>query len=189
MQNPYLDEYTRLKSEAEKRHTHSFLASANFWHYREKMTKSFSWAIPTEEAIKAIAELEPIVEIGAGTGYWGWLLRQCGAHVKLYDRKPKKNYWIEGMWTGVIEGTERNAKRYPDHALMLCWPLYDHPMAFKCLERYKGDTVIYVGESYGGCTADDAFHKMLGERFAQVTEIEIPRWYGIKDAVEIWKRK
>jgi len=193
MNNPYLDEINELKEKAKSTQPVGFrshyAAGMEIWQHRRELAKKYAWAIPDETAIHLIAELEPIVEIGAGTGYWAWLLRQCGVHIKPYDRKPGKNHWVEGLWTGVIAGGPRNAKRYPDHALMLCWPLYDDRMAFECLSRYTGDTVVYIGEGSGGCTGDDKFHAMLYERFAEVKQHDIPKWWGLHDSLEIWRRK
>ena len=43
---------------------------------RKPLIWAYAWAIPSDEAIHAIAELGPLLELGAGTGYWAWLLRQ-----------------------------------------------------------------------------------------------------------------
>lgn len=37
---------------------------------RDQMIHAYSWAVPGPEAIDAIASRGPIIEIGAGTGYW-----------------------------------------------------------------------------------------------------------------------
>jgi hypothetical protein len=46
---------------------------------RHALVDRYGWAIPTDEAIAALVELSPLVEIGAGRGYWAHLLRQAGA--------------------------------------------------------------------------------------------------------------
>ena len=47
-----------------------------------------SFAIPTEAALEAIAEHAPLIECGAGTGYWSALLQQRGIDVIAYDSHP-----------------------------------------------------------------------------------------------------
>ena len=40
----------------------------------------YAWAIPTTKCIEIMFHLGPIVEVGAGKGYWGFLLRRYAAH-------------------------------------------------------------------------------------------------------------
>jgi hypothetical protein len=45
---------------------------------RRELAALFSWSIPTEPALAALAGLAPLVECGAGMGYWTALLRARG---------------------------------------------------------------------------------------------------------------
>mmetsp|Transcript_7858 Transcript_7858/g.19988 ORF Transcript_7858/g.19988 Transcript_7858/m.19988 type:complete len:164 (-) Transcript_7858:188-679(-) len=69
----------------------------------------YAWAIPDQRAIRIIANFSPLVEIGAGKGYWAMLLRQAGADVLALDitgssRKkgaaPGKK-GLQGQWSEV----------------------------------------------------------------------------------------
>ncbi|CAM9339292.1 unnamed protein product, partial [Phaeothamnion confervicola] len=144
----------------------------------EELVRRYAWAIPDERAIQAAAEFSPIVEIGAGGGYWASLLRARGADVKAYDLEPsrarekgkgkakkrKSERKEEGedeeivFWTEVLEGgppvleEDGNAER----ALLLCYPDFDgstndndEPMSLQCLQRSETDVVIHVGELFG----------------------------------------
>lgn len=169
---------------------------------RHQLVRRFAWAVPSTEAIEAIAELgKPVLEIGAGLGYWGWLLQQLDVDVELYDREPEDETTWSSIdiepWLPVREGTEdvlleRNG--WPDHALLLCWPPYKSTMPERCLERFAGDTLIHVGE-HGGCTARDEFYEQLpvdadeprnGWRLER--GVAIPQWYGIHDLLTIYRR-
>lgn len=58
---------------------------------REDLVKRFSWAIPSPTSLAFIAlhlDGRPIVEMGAGTGYWAWMLTQMGLDVVAYDSHP-----------------------------------------------------------------------------------------------------
>jgi hypothetical protein len=46
---------------------------------------SFAWAIPDELAMKIISHYSPIVEVGAGLGYWARCMRERGIEVTAYD--------------------------------------------------------------------------------------------------------
>lgn len=157
---------------------------------RHELVARFSWAIPNEEALQAIAALSPIVEIGAGTGYWASLLAARGADVVAYDEKPGFNDWCDHEpYFPVTVGSWQRLYSHPDRTLFLCWPPYDNPLAVRALEVHTGQRVVYVGEGSGGCCADDAFFRLLDERWEEEREVPIPQWFGLHDTCTIHRRK
>lgn len=75
---------------------------------RRKGIKRYGFAIPNHEALEAIVELhQPIVEIGAGTGYWCYLLRQRGVDIVAYDTKNSQHKF-EREWTDIVQGDHTN---------------------------------------------------------------------------------
>lgn len=98
----------------------------------------------------------PIVEIGAGTGYWARLASQAGTDIVAHDADPER----EPKYFPVKRGGPSMAQRHHRRTLLLCWPPRNEPMASECLSAYTGSTVIYIGEP-SGATADDTFHDML----------------------------
>jgi hypothetical protein len=180
---------------------------------REQLVKRYAWAIPNDEALETIAALDRhVVEVGAGLGYWASRLQRMGVSVVAFDNMPGEgNDYCEGRpWTHVLYGDHRQLRHTESHhALLLCWPPYDDSMAADCLEAFNGDTLIYVGESAGGCTGDARFHEMLtGETFGsyddesgewiegaevvvawqEVAQVDIPRWWGIRDTLTVYRR-
>lgn len=157
---------------------------------REVLVKKFSWAIPNKEALTAIASLgKPIVEVGAGSGYWAMLLQNMGVTVVPIDKTPPPNTFAAKRYTQIIKGSCEDLPNFPGYVLMLCWPPYDKPLAADAIKTYQGSTIIYIGEGYGGCTGDDEFHKLLNADWEQKQEIRIPQWYGIRDFMGIYQRK
>jgi hypothetical protein len=155
----------------------------------------YAWSVPNEEALETIAALGPIIEIGAGTGYWAHLLRSLyKVNVLAYDKYPvsqKPNRYHKGAkaWTGVLPGRPVKAGKHPDRALMLCWPPYDTPMGYEALKAYKGSTVVYIGESAWGCTGDAAFHRLLDEEWTEQKHVRLPNYGGIHDTLTVYTRK
>lgn len=151
---------------------------------REELVHKYSWAVPNEEALAKIASFSPIIEIGAGTGYWAKRIVDHGGKIVAFDRHPEahKHY-------NVAKGDWRAVSIYPDHTLFLCWPPYNESLAYDCLHAYKGKHIIYVGEHDGGCTANDKFHKILEDKWETIEIIDIPQWWGIHDRVYICRRK
>lgn len=162
------------------------------YRIRRDLIKQYAFAIPCEEALRALRALGPIVEMGAGSGYWAYLLRKRGCDVQAYDKRPslhENEYAFTKQWTGVIKGRPGKLKKRADRALFLCWPSYATAFASTCLARYTGDTVAYIGEGWGGCTGDDAFHEALNEYWSEVRKVDLPQWDGVHDDLYIYRRK
>lgn len=164
---------------------------------RDRLVSKYSWAIPTEEALREIAKLSPLVEMGAGTGYWAMLLKKMGADVIPYDRSPPGslkslasacNPWHVGskQHTKILHGTPKMLKVHSDRTLFLCWPPRGS-MALECLKHWSGDNLVYVGE-FGEQMADLKFHERLGLEFSLQHTVALPNWPGVHDAVTIWRR-
>ena len=167
---------------------------------RGEFCKTFAWAIPNNQAIETIARYSPIVEIGAGGGYWAMLLRDKGVDVICYDKNPpnvkldasKSESWSQVLWSEVLKGGSTQAGKYPDRALFLCWPPYRQNMADNALRHYLkagGKTIIYVGETKWGCCANEKFFSRLKKNFTLEEYVSIPVWDSIHDQLFVWTRK
>lgn len=154
------------------------------YKFRDKYVKKYTWAIPTWEAVKKISSYSPLVEIGAGSGYWASLIQDAGGVCVPFDVDPWKH-----TFCNVLEEGPEVLVNFPQYTLFLCWPPYDASMAADCLKYYCGNTVIYIGEGNGGCTGDDLFHEKLEAKYKKVDWFEVPQFYGLHDKGEIWLRR
>ncbi len=165
----------------------------NRWDWRTELRRVYSYAIPEWGAVRALLDLSPIVEIGAGNGYWAKILAGAGADVIAYDAYPATwtNNYVNGIeWFPVIHGNAFAAGMHPGRVLFLCWPPYDDPMAHDALVTHRaagGTRVAYIGEGYGGCTADDAFHDALARDYTKTAEQSLPQWDGLHDRLLIYE--
>lgn len=149
------------------------------WHY--------AWAVPNEGSIATIvreAAGREIVEICAGSGYWGALINDAGGKITCYDIDP----WPVRHYP-VSVGSSEKLENSKDKCLFLCWPPYDMPIGYECLQAFDGDTLFYVGEGYGGCTADDDFHSLLNDAWKEVVDFTIPQHDGLHDRLFVYRRK
>ena len=162
---------------------------------RHELCQRYAWAVPNEEAIKTIVKYSPIIEIGSGTGYWAKLISDAGAFIKSFDLFPPYSDNINvyhkssGCYFPISEGNESKLLEYTNYTLMLCWPPYVDKMSFNVISNYSGKYLIYIGESYGGCTGCDEFHEYLYKYFNEVEIVNIPQWNGINDYLWIYERK
>ena len=84
---------------------------------------------------------------------------------------------------------------FPD-VVILSWPDYDTSFASQILEKMKpGQTLIYIGEGYGGCTGDDNFFNLLEEKTSLNNEITEKlqehslSWSGVHDTWYVYNIK
>lgn len=164
---------------------------------RSRMVREYSWAIPNDAALDALANRAPLVEIGAGGGYWAHLLRERDVDIVAYD--PELWHTTEPgikekqrVWTEVELGGGEAVARHRDRTLFLCWPSYRDDWSDLTLEAYMdvgGQTVALIGEDEYGCTGSERFHDLLRAHFDEVAEVEIPQWPGIHDYLGIWERR
>lgn len=158
---------------------------------RKQFVRKYAWAVPNMAAINEIARHGKVVEIGAGSGYWAYLLREHGVDVVAYDEKPYENKWCNNIWTDIEKGDADSGQNHPNRTLFLCWPPYETPMAYDAVKAHMeagGRKVIYIGEGYGGCTGDDDFHDLMETEYECISTVHIPQWYGIHDCLSIYQR-
>lgn len=191
--NPYLEAARALDplveehrwSEARMRQMPPVGALERRW----EMASTWAWAIPNDAALAALAALGPIVEIGAGAGYWAGLLRAMGVDVVAYDITPGFSHWTNHEpYTEVLVGNWRAARQHPDRTLFLCWPVMSR-LAHKALRAYRGSRLAYVGEPDGGCCADDRFFRLVEREWEQTGYVQIPTWWGLNDAMWLYRRR
>jgi hypothetical protein len=156
-----------------------------------KMTEQFifecSFAIPNKKAIDIITKYSPLIEIGAGTGFWSSLIAKNGGDIIAFDNN-EEDRWKNKHFT-ITLGDENKITEYPERILFLCWPPYWNDMAINSVKMYKGEFIIYIGESYGGCTATDEFFDYIHAYFEQIDGCSIPQRRGIHDSLSVWKRR
>jgi hypothetical protein len=192
--NPYLEEFFRaggLLPEHERLRRPGLYIDliARRW----PLIRRYAHGVSSEEALAAIGALSPIVEVGAGAGYWARMLAERGADVVAYDRDPAGKWrGTDPTWFDVREadGAEA-AARHPDRALLIIWPPFDTPMAEEALRAYGtagGRRLAYVGEDSEGCTADAGFFRLLREAWRETAGVALPQWPGLHDGLWLYEK-
>lgn len=193
--NPYLEEATRAGVRGkwmDGMKDRSYIRrSMDSFRERERLTKKYAWAIPVPEALAMLKKYSPLIEIGAGKGYWASL---ADADILCYDchaGNPEVNYHVDSgkPYHKVYRGGHDRVAEHPERTLFLCWPPYDTEMGGDCLRAYKGDVLVFVGEGNGGCTGGSCFWSQIEEEWEEVEDVAIPQWYGINDWMTVYRRK
>lgn len=179
--NEYLKLYRKLENDVHKSFSN-----------RNKLVSKYAWAIPNEEALQVLVDYSPIIEIGAGTGYWAYLAKNMGANIICYDNflGDENHYKHFVTWVDVYKGNEKILKKHKNEhrTLFLCWPPYGDKMAFNCVKFFEGDTIIYIGEGVDGCNGDENYHNHLFNYWKVEKTVGIPQWWGLHDLLTVYKR-
>ena len=142
------------------------------------LRRCISHAVPSTHAIKALAKLGPVVEMGAGSGYWSAMLLERKVDVLAYDIDPPNvdtlsNGFAYRQFCDVRKGDSSlftTDASLAARTLLLVWPgQFDEksphespheeiPSGWEaeCLSEYMkagGQTVVYVGEREESVTA------------------------------------
>jgi hypothetical protein len=156
------------------------------------LAQQYAYVFPSDSALAMLAGLGPLIEIGAGTGYWAYRLRCIGVDIVAVDQAPtdgeraNRYHAPTRPWTHVEKGDQTLLAGHADRGLFLCWPPLFSSLG-DCLTYYRGDTVAYIGD--GGYRTvrldhlDEAFTKVAG---APVRALD--PYPGCQPQLTIWKR-
>jgi hypothetical protein len=168
----------------------------------------YAYAIPAPDTLEWASEFcagRPVVEPGAGRGYWANQLSQAGMEVSAYDIEPpdtttnpsfdraagQRDVWYP---VGALDGFGPQGASESDHVLFLCWPPgWGNTMAAQALTEFEcngGSRLIYVGEPKGGKTANDEFFDHLASNWDLWSEdTAYVSWWNLRDVAQAWVRR
>lgn len=160
--------------------------------------------MPTDEAIETIAEYGPVLEVGAGSGYWSYVLSEAGVDVIATDLSPpdvvvddlpagyydavgtdefqfisverSESESYQRMWDTVHIADHSCVQSYSSHSILFC-----HPEGFEWTEEvldmcHFGQELVLVAEWYPGADATPMFFKRLAENWELVETFPVYDW-------------
>lgn len=167
---------------------------------------AYAYAIPSPETLEWVSEFcdqSPIVELGAGRGYWAGRLSGVGLTVSAYELEPPHETenvsfpHAEGqadVWHSVSGIDGFSFDDHADDVLFLCWPPgWGNSMASTVLADFEssgGSRLVYIGEPRGGKTGDDAFFDALSDRWRlDSVDPRFVSWWNLADTAQGWVRQ
>jgi hypothetical protein len=136
---------------------------------RTLLAEKYSWGIPNNQALNEIGKYSPLVEVGAGLGYWARLLQDRGIRIRPTDINIPL---CTERWTKVYSSSAAQTLQNETRSLFLCW--IPEKIAQQAAEVYQGKYILWVGE------------KINFPNFKLIKEITIPTWNGFKDSLQIF---
>ena len=161
---------------------------------RDVITSTLCWGYPSHYTITMMTKFigsSPTVECNAGNGLWSCLLQLRGINIIATDIQPWDRCFTEVKSLNAMDAVQTCLPN--KGCIFTCWPEYTSNYMTEAiqwaLDHDLVEKIIYIGEDAGGCTANEALHHLLKERFVEETEIDNPRWAGINDHVHCYRVK
>lgn len=155
--------------------------------YREFCSFRYAMTIsdPATVAFVTSYATGPVIDPLAGSGYWGYLLRQAGIDVAASDARPPKQPWMPVARGGSVAAV----REHPARILVLSWPPYEAPIGVRTLRAYRGSRVIYLGEGWGGCCGTDGLFDLLDAEWTETAAHTPIQWPRSHDRVIVYDRR
>lgn len=177
------------------RATAQYAAVTAMVELRTDFTSMYGFPVVTPEAVaflrRHLADRE-VLEVGAGNGYLASQLTQAGLNVFPTDAHSLNDnqYGLgDQHHTPVLQCDAATAIReFPELDLIWSWPCRDHSSG-EALALFQGETFVYIGEQYGGCTGGERFDHELDQHFQQVDRMQLPSFPPVHDAIGVYRRK
>ena len=168
---------------------------------RDKYIKKYGFSLLSNSFLDILSDEfrgKKIIEVGSGSGWLAHNLQKKGIDIVATDINVQKNsYGFVEKFTDVLEVDSKEFIKNNNYdCILMSWPDYSTSFAYNILKNMKiNKTLIYIGESYGGCTADDNFFDLLEQKAVLNDSLSISlnrhynQWSGLHDRVFIYNTK
>ncbi|MBW8812516.1 MAG: hypothetical protein JF588_03735 [Caulobacterales bacterium] len=153
----------------------------------------WGFSVPCAEAVAALVELSPLVEIGAGSAYWTALLSAAGADIIATDLAPSGvgEHGFEVAAYAPVEqlGAVEAVERYPDRAVFCSWPTQGAEWCFEAVGALRLRRLFaIIAEPPDGIAGSTSLFELLEHDFNILQRVALPRLYDRRDSLTIYRR-
>ena len=154
---------------------------------RDQHIQTFGFAIINRSAVEFLKEYNPILEVGAGLGYWAKEMQESGVDTVATDPSPETRWPGQNTWTTMERlDAEEAVRKYPDRTLLMCWPDRTGDWPERAITAFTGKNIITIGEGLNGCTGTYEMHRILERDFDVTDRLQIPTFSEVSDRIEVW---
>jgi hypothetical protein len=149
----------------------------------------FGFGIPCHETVSAVASFYRILEVGAGSGFWSYWLRQRGCDVIATDPTDPPSQWLDDIVR--VDAQEALRKFHGRAAVLLVWPHFVEDWPVALVRNLPRKTALcYVGEGPYGCCAPLQFFLELGRQSLKMIYAHpSPSWAPTRDFLTIYYKE
>jgi hypothetical protein len=164
------------------------------WLVRRAFVANWGFSIPCADAIKALHSISPLVELGAGSGYWTALMRAAGADMVATDTvsEGSPGYDLTAGLHCEIEplGGVAAVRAYPNRNVFCSWPSEGEDWCAEAAAAMQpGRYLGLISKGRGGNVGSDALFDLLDKAFTPKGQIAIPQFPGSDDGLAFYQRR
>jgi hypothetical protein len=162
-------------------------ASADPTQLYRYIARHYSFAVPNPEVLSLVARYSPLIDVGAGNGYWAKRLEMIGADVIAVEPNPHVANPV--FPTICVDYTE--VSHYPERTLLMVWPTKNHSWGAEAIRLYTGSTVAYIGDPHYAVTGTPMIRQRLEEKgFHCTIDWPLNSWpHFLNDTLQIWEHE
>jgi hypothetical protein len=156
---------------------------------RTRAINEFGFSIPCKELLDALALHQPIVEVGAGSGFMTALMRHRGIDVVGTDSGSGHSWITLKRWDPeqVEMSGKRAVRHYRDRNVFCSWPSLSETWFRQALRAMRiGRKAIIVEED---ACAEQSTWDYREAAFDLTTNIKVPAWPMLNDRAAVWTKK
>lgn len=156
---------------------------------RDDAVREFGYAIPCRELLDVVERHQPIVDVGAGSGYMTAIMRSRGIDVIGTDMNEKGKIFRIGKYDNRQERLpgKTAARRYRDRTVFCSWPTLDHTWFRQTLRAMRiGQRLVVIEED---ACAEDSTWEYRDQAFKMEERIKLPAWPMLNDRAGLWIKK
>jgi|KBSMisStaDraftv2_1062788.scaffolds.fasta_scaffold00032_61 hypothetical protein len=156
---------------------------------RTKAIKEFGFSIPCKELLDALEAHQPIVEVGAGSGYLTALMRHRNIDVIGTDSGIGHSWIKLGVYDPAQQRmpAKRAVRRFRDRTVFCSWPSLQETWFRQALRAMRiGQRAIIIEED---ACAEESTWAYRDEAFQQMADIDLPAWPMLNDRAASWIKK
>jgi len=160
---------------------------------QKAFNRKWGFSIPCLEVVQKLVALSPLVEVGAGTGFWSALLRSAGADIIATDiiSEGSPGYGMSiGTHCPITALDARTAVvSYPERNVFCSWPTRDAEWCTEAVNEIQpGRIFALIGRPRGGTTGSPSLFDLLDARFTWIDQVEIPQFPAENDDFRVFRR-
>lgn len=156
---------------------------------RRQAIKEFGFSIPCRELLDALEQHQPIIEIGAGSGYLTLLMRHRNINVIGTDSgRGQAPITLKSHDPQQVTMTGKRAiQHYRDRTVFCSWPSLNEIWFRQALQAMRiGQRAIIIEED---ACAEQTTWEYRDAAFDLERDIELPAWPMLNDRAAVWIKK
>lgn len=159
---------------------------------RKAFVRTWGFAIPCREAVSALRNLGPLLEIGAGSGYWSAMLAAAGHDVIATDLNAGVTRYGTTVGSRAfiqqLSGAEA-VQAYPERDVFCSWPAAGEGWATEALRLVRpGRAIALVLDDRPGITGDESLRAFLRDQCEPIGDVALPQFPGVRDRLLFYRR-